>query len=301
MLQLRQVVPQGNDMSLRSRFPHVLFAIAILVGLCVGQSRSPTSPINNKNAERAMVPGGHPECPGIGSCCVGHGNPGCNNSNCCNIVCDFDYFCCIGWDMECASLAESMCLSMCAGSCPGEGDCCEAHSGGGCRGLICCDLVCLNMPACCETGWTAACVALASQICDGCDSTPKYNCPQPGDCCTGRSFSAGCERAACCQTVCALDPICCTTEWDDTCAHEADQHCHHVCDCESFGDFDANQVIDLRDAAAFQSCFSGDGSAPIPAICACADFDGDGDADLEEFGIFANRYGNMMQDSQGSK
>ncbi len=278
-------------MNLRPWFPHFLLVVGISAGLSFAQSPNAidrTSAIEDSLADQAMVPVGDPACPGEGSCCVGHGSPGCNNTNCCNLVCAIDYFCCFGWDSECASEADAFCGSVCAGSCPGEGDCCTTHAGGGCSGANCCDLVCLSMPACCETGWSAACAARAVQICDECDISPVFDCPQPGDCCTGRLFETGCDRPACCQTVCEMDPVCCDEKWDDICARKADQHCLNVCDCEIFGNFDADTAINLHDVAAFQNCFSGIGSAPVPSACACADYDGDGDSDLDDIAVFAD-------------
>jgi hypothetical protein len=228
-----------------------------------------------------------PNCPGSGSCCVGHGGPGCDDIICCDNVCFADFFCCFVWDSDCANLAETLCGSHCAGSCPSTGDCCTPHSGGGCGNELCCDLVCLHTPACCESGWTAACADLANQICDECKKEPTFVCPQPGECCVESFFTKGCEREGCCETVCRIDDYCCNTEWDSVCANLAHNHCLNVCDCEEFGNFDEVEANDLRDAAAFQNCFSGSGSAPVPGACACADFDGDGDADLLDFAVFS--------------
>jgi len=143
------------------------------------------------------------------------------------------------------------------------------------------------MPVCCEIGWSAACAARAGQICIECETPPEYECPQPGDCCTQRNFGGGCERAGCCETICSVDSLCCTDVWDSVCAREANENCHNVCDCEDFGNFDADPDINLFDASAFLICFSGDGSAPVAAACACADYDGDGDADLTDFSRLA--------------
>ena len=73
----------------------------------------------------------------------------------------------------------------------------------------------------------------------------------------------------------------------DEATRKARDNCLNVCDCESFGNFDADPAIDLRDVAAFQNCFSGDGSAPVRPACACADYDGDGDADLMDYRVFS--------------
>lgn len=231
-----------------------------------------------------------PNCPGSGSCCVGHGGPGCDNATCCENVCSAYFPCCLLWDADCANLADILCGAVCAGSCPSTGDCCTAHSGGGCGNELCCDLVCLNMPACCETGWSAACAEFANQICDECEQEPTFVCPQPGECCVESFFTMGCEREGCCETVCRIDDYCCNTEWDSVCTRYAIENCLNVCDCAEFGNFDDMESSDLRDAAAFSNCFSGIGSAPVPSECACADYDGDGDADLDDFKVFAKMF-----------
>lgn len=46
------------------------------------------------------------------------------------------------------------------------------------------------------------------------------NCPGEGDCCAANG-SVGCDDDGCCQTICAADPFCCTTEWDASCASAA--------------------------------------------------------------------------------
>lgn len=273
------------------RMLYALLVLAVSSQLCAAQtpkSGAPASAMENSSSDSAPAQGDDPACPGEGSCCVGHGGPGCDNMTCCNNVCNADFLCCFAWDSDCANLADSICGSVCAGSCPGEGGCCTPHSGGGCSNANCCDLVCLHTPACCESGWSAACAALAVQICDECDVTPVFECPQPGDCCSQRIDSTGCERAGCCDAVCSIDDYCCNTEWDDLCANLAINNCINVCDCEEFGEFDSNNAIDLRDVAGIQNCFSGFGSAPVPAPCACADYDGDGDSDLADFGVFAS-------------
>jgi hypothetical protein len=256
-------------------------------------AKEPVAPVaNDLSAADSPAANAAPDlqavgCPGTEGCCIAHGSPGCDNFSCCDIVCGAEPFCCFAaWDSDCASYAQTLCGSTCGGSCPGVGTCCEPHGGGGCDNALCCDLVCNHTPSCCEAVWSSTCADLAVAICDVCE--PPILCPQPGDCCMGRFFTPGCERSACCEKVCVElgDEICCTGEWDDVCARKARESCLNVCDCDSFGNFDADPAIDLRDAAAYQICFSGDGSSPVPSACACADYDGDGDADLQDFALF---------------
>ncbi len=62
--------------------------------------------------------------------------------------------------------------------------------------------------------------------CDPCPQDPWNLCllacgaPGTGDCLRGNG-SPYCENAACCETVCAVDPYCCQTEWDGICARLA--------------------------------------------------------------------------------
>jgi hypothetical protein len=50
-----------------------------------------------------------------------------------------------------------------------------------------------------------------------CGQPEHPQCPGVGSCCTATG-NVGCADEACCETVCACDPFCCTTEWDDDCA-----------------------------------------------------------------------------------
>jgi len=229
-------------------------------------------------------------CFSAGSCCVAHGEQGCVDASCCNTVCAADSLCClIGWSESCVSLAEALCGDTCAGSCPAEGACCQSHTGGGCEDALCCDLVCTNTPSCCEAIWSNTCADLANQICDVCEEPPPSVCPPDaeGDCCAPRVAGAGCDRVNCCEIVCGLDAYCCDDHWDVTCYRKAFDYCPNICHCETFGDFDVNEAINLRDIAAFYECFTGPDHGPVATGCECADYDADDDADLDDFEPFA--------------
>jgi len=222
-------------------------------------------------------------CPGFGSCCVGHKGLGCSDTACCEIVCRVRGECCsVGWTLDCALAALSLCDGTCAGACPMDGSCCEPRSDtGGCSDVLCCDLVCNHTPSCCETAWSQECVDLAGVICDTCDPPP--DCPQPGDCCANHAPGTGCETELCCQIVCDLDPFCCRGEWDGPCARKARENCPNICLCDTFGDFDLSATVDLFDVASFFTCFTGAGNGPVAAGCECGDYDADGDSDLVDF------------------
>ena len=247
----------------------------------------------NDNFEEAKVTGSVLEtedrfsavglCPGAGSCCGATGLPGCNNSACCNMVCNLDSNCCdIGWDAGCAELARAFCGDLCD-VCPTTGDCCASHPNGGCEDALCCDLVCTQNASCCEAVWSQTCAVLAGQLCDQCE--PVSECPRSGGCCVG-PHTPGCEREGCCEIVCALDSFCCRGEWDSVCARKARDNCPNVCDCESFGEFDNTPPVDLRDVAGLFNCFTGSGGDTSGETCACSDYDGDGDSDLFDYAVF---------------
>lgn len=57
---------------------------------------------------------------------------------------------------------------------------------------------------------------------------PPAACPNPSHgCCTGGS--PGCSDEACCKAVCAVDPFCCETLWDNLCVAQAQKLCPGVC------------------------------------------------------------------------
>ncbi len=224
-------------------------------------------------------------CPGSEDCCIVHGTPGCDDFDCCDTVCLIDSFCCfLPWDSSCVSYAEDYCGNLCnASACPGTGDCCQAHGSPGCNDALCCDLVCTRNAACCSGQWSASCATLATQICDVC--APPIVCPMEGECCTRHEPTPGCNREACCDLVCNLDEFCCRGEWDLVCATKAQNNCPNICVCVMFADLDSNGIVNLRDFALFQSCFTGN-VGTVGDECACADYDGNDRVGLADFKAF---------------
>jgi len=101
----------------------------------------------------------------------------------------------------------------------GAGNCFNVHSGEGCDDHDCCQVVCEIDPTCCILGWDQGCVDLAAQWCGSCGNSLSGSCVDPN------TASPGCTDAACCTTVCALDPFCCETAWDDICVNLAIDNC----------------------------------------------------------------------------
>ena len=55
-------------------------------------------------------------------------------------------------------------------------------------------------------------------------STPETSYAQPSDCCFGHG-TPGCDNGTCEVTICAQDPFCCDTAWDNICAAQANDIC----------------------------------------------------------------------------
>jgi hypothetical protein len=91
--------------------------------------------------------------------------PGCNDTDCCIVVCAVDLVCCdVAWDATCVEHAVALCVPP---SCPVSSDltCFESHLGPGCEDPICCGIVCDVDPACCQTNWDGFCALHATLLC----------------------------------------------------------------------------------------------------------------------------------------
>jgi hypothetical protein len=163
------------------------------------------------------TPAGLPwNCPCIGDCFSEHDNPGCEDGSCCNIVCQLKPSCCTeAWDAECASFASFVCCGPvgCDSGC--NGPCTEPHASPFCSDPYCCATVCAQDPLCCSFSWDGLCVEIALQRCaSSCGMADAGNCFAPHD-------LPSCRDGRCCARVCADDPVCCNSEWDDLCAQSA--------------------------------------------------------------------------------
>jgi hypothetical protein len=100
--------------------------------VCTVAAGLATGVVLAQNGARMVRPGpqtpgiaaAHPACPGAGDCCdpAGNGTPGCDDEECCNLICDtMDPFCCDSfWDALCASQALEACelCPSCVVECP---------------------------------------------------------------------------------------------------------------------------------------------------------------------------------------
>ena len=192
----------------------------------------------------------HAQCPGEGNCCEDNGSIGCDDIDCCTLVCGADPFCCAEtWDQVCADQAADLCSDLCGGGggpCgEGAGDCCDPAGNGtpGCDDIECCEQICAADPFCCDTSWDGICAGAAAAECAVCQA-PQLCPPDADGCCYAANGTPGCNDPACCETVCGIDPFCCDIEWDGTCAAQAVDACFSTT-CE--GNTNGDLAVDVED------------------------------------------------------
>ena len=207
-----------------------------------------------------------PQCPGTGACFdpSGNGGVGCQDEDCCNLVCNIDGFCCDSeWDNICATLAVDNCIVPTA--CIGSEELCFTPGSIGCNNAACCAAVCEADPFCCDASWDGTCVGLALTVCDPLIDEDGACCLETGACadvatvsecaklggvyqgegtmcanvicpfpqcgligsgnCALSNITPGCSDQDCCNIVCNSDPFCCDVEWDETCVAGAVELC----------------------------------------------------------------------------
>ena len=155
----------------------------------------------------------------LGSCCEpNEGALGCLDTTIADCVCGYDPFCCeYSWDDQCVATAIDYGCGCDGSGTDGVQDCCTAAPAPGCADVVIESCVCDFDPFCCDTAWDNACVT--EVVSGGCGS-----CVYPlgmGDCCT-ENGSAGCNDQDIQDCVCALDPFCCASTWDDICVGDVE-------------------------------------------------------------------------------
>jgi len=109
-----------------------------------------------------------------GPCDQVHPDPGCDDVDCCCLVCEFNAFCCdVEWDASCVDDANALC----GGGNPGCGDpasgsCCIANGTPFCDDADCCNQICAADPFCCDTQWDGICASAAATQCTACGAAP---------------------------------------------------------------------------------------------------------------------------------
>ncbi len=155
---------------------------------------------------------------------AGNGSPGCADPLCCVAVCNHDRFCCdVEWDARCASEAEGYCADGAGfASCgaPDTANCATNDGQPGCSDTVCCQSICEQDPICCLDGWDDLCADNAADQC-----APADVCTTSTEACDRVHPGPGCNDTACCQSICDIDPSCCSTTWTAACTDLARTTC----------------------------------------------------------------------------
>lgn len=101
---------------------------------------------------------------------------------------------------------------------PDSGSCFTTTGTPFCNNVDCCQFICDFDPFCCNVNWDSICASNADTFCTSqCGGPITGSCYEPNP-------TPHCDRAACCNAICADDPFCCDVNWDSLCAGAAVQH-----------------------------------------------------------------------------
>lgn len=144
-----------------------------------------------------------------------------------------------------------------------SGDCYENNGTPGCSDENCCLLVCDLDDYCCKETWDDSCVSYANELCGGGGGCGN---PGAGDCYenNGTPF---CNDLECCTNVCAADPYCCETSWDQICADSAGFICY---DGPAPENDECATAIDLGtgdSVTAFTNLGANSSGPDLPTVC----------------------------------
>ena len=168
-----------------------------------------------------------PANPAARACRTAHVQPGCSDAVCCDSVCYIDSFCCsVSWDFTCVEAARATCAlnpdpavnAVCNAA---NGSCFVPHKDPGCSDASCCATVCASDPLCCDATagqWDETCASRAAILCNGCGDVTAGSCFYPHG-------TPSCLDRDCCNSVCDVDPTCCTSQWDIFCVLNAGTLC----------------------------------------------------------------------------
>ena len=134
-------------------------------------------------------------------------------------------------------------------------NCCFGNGTFGCDDDACEITVCISDQFCCGNTWDSLCAELAILLCPVCANLE-------GHCCVAHGLGeTACDDPECQAIMCRFDPFCCSQQWDELCAIEAQALCA-VCrgDC-----CDDNTTPGCSDAACESAV-----CALAPVCCAVA-------------------------------
>lgn len=92
--------------------------------------------------------------------------------------------------------------------------------------------ICTADPYCCTTAWDAVCVAEVRTVCGSLSCAEANGTCSHSLCSGGASLVNSCDgsKADCVADICAVDPYCCSTNWDATCVAEVASVCGNNCE-----------------------------------------------------------------------
>ena len=139
---------------------------------------------------------------------------GCNDLNCQMAVCSIQPSCCSDiWDFTCVDEAV---VQNCTKSI-GNQSCFEANNYAiGCKDPLCRELVCNQLPQCCDEGYNRTCVDVALTLCP---------IPNPSNSCFEASLTPNCTDPQCLDEVCKVLPECCAKAYNSRCVAAAKRIC----------------------------------------------------------------------------
>jgi hypothetical protein len=97
----------------------------------------------------------------------------------------------------------------------------------------CVALTCLDRPSCCNSSWDSPCITRVRTLCNSllCDESAG-SCSH-ALCAEGDPLTASCDAPplspSCVDAICAANPSCCLTEWDDSCVDAVASVCSKNC------------------------------------------------------------------------
>ncbi|MHC4832966.1 MAG: hypothetical protein ACYTFH_03530 [Planctomycetota bacterium] len=173
------------------------------------------------------------QCGTGGSCLEPTFGGGCEDLACCETVCGLDPFCCSeSWDADCVALANELCIGLCGAAV--NGPCDLANGTPACDDAECCETVCALDAFCCEAAWDTTCALLAGF---NCKTGGPGTCGDPGaGSCDTPHPTGACDDEVCCESVCGIDPTCCSASWDAFCVALASKFCVDGCTVECGAD-----------------------------------------------------------------
>ena len=149
--------------------------------------------------------------------------------SCAATICQADPFCCTtAWDSICTGHVESICNESCEAPPTCGHDICEEGEALDASCGDCAAQICAVDPFCCSSGWDSICVGEVQSVCGQSCSAPE--CAHPL-CETGDPLDPACD--SCAAQICAVDPYCCSGQWDRICTAQVETVCQGSCEAPS--------------------------------------------------------------------